>query len=305
MASADPLSPSGLFAHVEDAPEFHVPRFFTSPEAGGHLKIPQPFKLDEPLFEMNTPYPILNKLIQPLDLELTKFMLIEVLIAVVIGASFIILAQRIRGGANVRGKLWNLLEVFLLFIRDQIARPCIGRHDGDRFVPFLWTMFMFVLGCNLTGMIPWLGSPTGALATTSALAFVTFAVVIGSGVQKMGVVGFLGAQVPHMDLPLPIAVVLKPGIWLIEVAGLMIKHVVLAIRLLANMMAGHVILAVLLAFIAVSAEAGNLFLAGGVTVASVAGATAIGLLELFVAFLQAYIFTFLSALFIGAAVHPH
>jgi len=305
MASADPLSPSGLFSHVEDAPEFHVPKIFTSPEAGGHLKIPQPFKLDEPLFELDSPSPLLNKLVLPLELELTKFMLIELVIAVVLGVSFILLAQRIRGGASVRGKLWNLLEVFLLFIRDQIARPCIGRHDGDRFVPFLWTMFMFVLSCNLTGMIPWLGSPTGALATTSALAFATFAVVIGSGIQKFGVAGFLAAQVPHMDLPLPIAVVLKPGIWVIEIVGMLIKHAVLAIRLLANMMAGHVILAVLLAFIAVSAAAGNLYLAGGVTLASVAGATAISLLELFVAFLQAYIFTFLSALFIGAAVHPH
>jgi F-type H+-transporting ATPase subunit a len=111
-----------------------------------------------------------------------------------------------------------------------------------------------------------------------------------------------------MELPMVLAVFLKPMIFAIEVAGLCIKHFVLAVRLLANMFAGHIVLAVLVAFIgaagaAVAAWYHPLFL--GVTLASVLGATALGLLELFVAFLQAYIFTFLSALFIGMAVHPH
>jgi F-type H+-transporting ATPase subunit a len=214
------------------------------------------------------------------------------------------LAKRLKGGSSVKGRWWNMLEVFLLFIRDDVARACIGRQDGDRFVPFLWTMFLFVLGCNLMGMIPWMGSPTGALATTGALAFTTFLVVIGSGIAKLGVIGFLKGQVPHMDLPGPIAVLLIPLIFVIEIFGLLIKHSVLAVRLLANMMAGHVVLAVFLAFIAASYSAGTAIW-GGVTFASVLGATALSMLELFVAFLQAYIFTFLSALFIGAAVHPH
>lgn len=136
------------------------------------------------------------------------------------------------------------------------------------------------------------------------LALTTFLVVIGSGSKQLGFVGFWKAQVPHMDLPKPIAMGLVPLIFVIEVLGLFIKHGVLAIRLLANMMAGHVVLSVILAFIAASAVAGQ-YVWGGVTVASVLGATALNLLELFVAFLQAYIFTFLSALFIGAAVHPH
>jgi F-type H+-transporting ATPase subunit a len=97
---------------------------------------------------------------------------------------------------------------------------------------------------------------------------------------------------------------LVPLIFVIEILGLFIKHGVLAIRLLANMMAGHVVLSVVMAFIAASAAAGSVVW-GGVTISSVLGATALSLLELFVAFLQAYIFTFLSALFIGAAVHPH
>jgi F-type H+-transporting ATPase subunit a len=105
-----------------------------------------------------------------------------------------------------------------------------------------------------------------------------------------------------MDLPLPLAIMLLPMIFAIEVLGLFIKHFVLAMRLLANMMGGHVVLAVILAFIAASAQS---LWWWGVMPASVLGATALSMLELFVAFLQAYIFTFLSALFIGMAVHPH
>ena len=119
---------------------------------------------------------------------------------------------------------------------------------------------------------------------------------------KLGAVGFWKAQVPHMDLPFVLAIFLMPMMFVLEVMGLLIKHFVLAVRLLANMMAGHLVLAVLLAFIAVSAGSIVWY---GVTPASVLGATALNMLELFVAFLQAYIFTFLSALFIGMAVHPH
>jgi len=133
-------------------------------------------------------------------------------------------------------------------------------------------------------------------------AMITFITVLVAGSAKLGPIGFWKAQVPHMDLPLVLAVFLIPGIFLIEVMGLLIKHFVLAIRLLANMMAGHLVLAVILAFIA--AAWGSL--AGFMVVpASVLGATALSCLELFVAFLQAYIFAFLASLFIGMAVHPH
>jgi F-type H+-transporting ATPase subunit a len=153
-----------------------------------------------------------------------------------------------------------------------------------------------------------MGSPTGAFATTGALALITFCTVVGMGMAKLGPVGFWTAQVPHMDLPLPLAIMLKPMIFIIEVAGLCIKHFVLAVRLLANMMAGHMVLAVLVAFVGaiflyVGSYASALF--WSVSVASIFGAVALSLLELFVAFLQAYIFVFLSALFIGMAVHPH
>ena len=119
-----------------------------------------------------------------------------------------------------------------------------------------------------------------------------------------GIIGYWLGLVPHMELPLVLALFLKPMILAIEVMGLCIKHSVLAVRLLANMFAGHLVLAVLIAFIGATAES-FIVLWAGVTFASVCGAAALSLLELFVAFLQAYIFAFLSALFIGMAVHQH
>jgi F-type H+-transporting ATPase subunit a len=234
-------------------------------------------------------------------------MVLELVAAIVVALLFIALAAKIKNGNLPKGKLWNALEAILIFLRDNVARPAIG-HDADKFMPYLWTVFFFVLTCNLLGMIPWLGSPTGALACTGVLAFSTFFVVCRAGMKEMGAVGFLKAQVPHMDLPFPMDLLIKPMVFAIELMGMFIKHFVLAVRLMANMAAGHIVLAVLVAFVAVIAQAGHSYASGlfwGVSTASVLGSVALSLLELFVAFLQAYIFTFLSALFIGAAVHPH
>jgi F-type H+-transporting ATPase subunit a len=295
MASehSNPLDPGHLFDHVKDSTHFEVPRAIVE---GGKIEIPQPFQTAQPIV------PAKGSL-EALDLRLTKFMVLELIAALVILFIFIRLANKARTGERPRGRFWNLFESMLLFIRDQVARPSIGEHDADKFLPFLWTVFFFVLGCNLLGMVPWAGSPTGALATTGTLALLTFLVVIGAGMAKMGPVGFWTGQVPHMELPFILAVILKPMIFVIEILGLFIKHTVLAVRLLANMMAGHLVLAVIMAFIAAAAT--NALVWYGVTPVSVLGATALSMLELFVAFLQAYIFTFLSALFIGMAVHPH
>ncbi len=176
----------------------------------------------------------------------------------------------IRHGGTPRGRLWNMLEAFLVYLRDFVAVPSIGSHDARRFGPLVWTVFFFVLGCNLMGMLPWAGSPTASFAVTAALAFVIFLTVIGSGMARLGVWGFWKAQVPHMDLPKPVAILLIPMIFVIEIFGLLVKHFVLAVRLLANMIGGHVVLAVLLAFI--SATASSLMF-WGVMPASVLGAT--------------------------------
>jgi F-type H+-transporting ATPase subunit a len=301
VAGSNVFDPGHLFGHVQDAEHIEVS---TKVVPSGKIILPQPLRLDEPLWTGKTGVVQIDKIniFEPIELKFTKFMLLETIVALLVAVVFIRLANKMAHGDRPKGRLWNLLEAMVLYIRDDVARPAIGDHDADRFLPLLWTMFFFVLGCNLLGLVPWAGSATGSLATTGALAMITFATVVGAGMAKMGVVGFFKSQVPHMDLPGPLAVLLVPMIFVIEMMGLLIKHFVLAVRLLANMMAGHLVLAVIVAFIAASAGSMTFW---GVMPASVLGATALNLLELFVAFLQAYIFTFLSALFIGMAVHPH
>jgi len=243
---ADPLDPKELFGHVQDAEYFHFP-------GGAHVHVPQIRESREPIFEVNTGFKPLDDIFLPFDLRITKFMVLEVVAALLLCIFFVALASRIRRGARPRGAWWNFLEVMVVFFRDQVARPAIGKQDADRFLPFILTIFFFVLICNLLGMVPWMGSPTGSLAVTGALAMCTFIAVCGAGMARLGPVGFWKAQVPHMDLPGPLAFLLVPMIFLIEILGLLIKHFVLAVRLLANMMAGHVVLAVILAFIAAAA----------------------------------------------------
>ncbi|REK19070.1 MAG: ATP synthase F0 subunit A [Planctomycetota bacterium] len=294
----DPFDKNHLIEHVKDATYFDLPRML-----GGHWEIPQIRDIEEPIATIGVGFKPLDDRIEPLDAKITKFMVLEVVAAVIMIVFFTALAQRLKKSTAPKGRLTNLLESMVVFIRDEVARPAIGHHDAEKFLPFLLTIFFFVLTCNLLGLLPWAGSATGALATTGALAFATFCTVTFAGMAKLGPVKFWLAQVPHMDLPKPIGFLLKPMIFFIEIMGLLIKHFILAMRLLANMMAGHLVLVVILTFIVAASSAGAVWYA--VTPASVLGVVALSLLELFVAFLQAYIFAFLSALFIGMAVHPH
>ena len=297
----DPFDPHHLFGHVQDAPHFEVPHMVSE---GGKVKLWQLSDSFEPFVDIQLMKADPNWHLAPFDLSLTKFMVLEVSAAVFLIAFFIPLARKMSDGSPVKGKWANMLEAMLVFLRDEVARPAIGKKDADRFLPFLWTMFFFVLGCNLLGLAPWAGSATGALATTFTLAMITFGVVLFTGMSRQGIFGFWKSLVPHMELPFVLAIFLVPMIFLLEIMGLLIKHIVLAVRLLANMVAGHLVLAVLLAFILASFSHSNV--AGfSVAPAALLGATALTLLELFVAFLQAYIITFLSALFIGTAIHPH
>jgi len=260
----------------------------------GKILIPQPLGELNNLYEKHSGFCI------------SKFMIIELVVAVIIAAVFIRLAGRIKDGGPPRGRIWNLLEGMLLFLRDQVARPAIG-HGADKFVPLLWTMFLFVLGLNLFGMVPWAGAPTGAFGVTAGLALVTLATSMSMGMIKLGPVGFWANLIPKMDLPLllkPLGWLIQALIFVIEVAGMFIRHGVLAIRLLANMVAGHLVLlsVMLLAFSVEGAMSKSWWITALI---ALIGSTLFSCLELFVAFLQAYVFTFLSALFIGSATHKH
>lgn len=259
----------------------------------GKVLIPQPFGELKNLYERQS------------GVCISKFMVIEVVVALLLAFFFTGLARKLTNsnGNAVKGRFANALEVFLIFMRDEVARPAIGK-DGDKYVPLLWTLFFFVLGLNLMGMLPWVGAPTGAFACTGGLAAVTFLTGLIMGSKKFGIIGFWTNQVPSMDLPPLLSLPIKGLLFCIEVMGLFIKHAVLAIRLLANMFAGHIVLLgiMAIAFSVQGAMSSSWWVAAPI---SVIASTLFSVLELGVAFLQAYVFTFLSALFIGAATHHH
>jgi F-type H+-transporting ATPase subunit a len=284
------LDPAHLFHHVQDSYEYELPKFMG-------------LKKNEETGELTSSIGVPPLTLLPKGYgKMSKFMFNELIVALICAGLFIWLAGKIRTGDRPKGRIWNLLETFVVFVRDEIAKPTIGEHDYKRFLPFLLTLFFFILGLNLLGMIPFVGSATGSIAVTAALALVTFLVVVGSGMQKMGAVGFLKAQVPHMELPGAMSMALVPLMFVIEIFGFLVKHGVLAIRLFANMFAGHLVLAIFLAFIGVVSTSGLFYVVSPIAVLA---AIALSLLELFVAFLQAYVFTFLASLFIGSAQHAH
>jgi F-type H+-transporting ATPase subunit a len=239
----------------------------------------------------------------PVTLRLTKFMILEVIAAVLIALIYIPLARRLASGQPAKGAFQNTFEVLLTFVREEIAKPGLGEHDADRFVPFLWTLFLFILFNNLLGLIPLCGSATANIYVTGGLALCVFFVIHGSAIAKMGAGHYLQSLWPDMDVPFPLGYILKPLVFLIEISGVLVRNLVLAVRLFANMFAGHVVLATILIFIYLAGK--TLFvLWATITVSSVLGQVVLSLLELFIAFLQAYIFTFLTSLFMGLAMHP-
>ena len=183
------------------------------------------------------------------------------------------------------------------------------RTKGTRFFMY-YLLPVFILVMNLLGMIPFLGSPTASIWVTGALALCSFAMMHGAAIlAKHGnVFAYLQSLWPRIEIGTgPVAWLIGQFfslmIFTIEIFGTVIKSFVLAVRLFANMFAGHVVLATILIFIYVAGNM-NLGLWGTITVLSVLGQIALSLLELFVAFLQAYIFTFLTSLFLGMALHP-
>ncbi|HYO07521.1 MAG TPA: F0F1 ATP synthase subunit A [Tepidisphaeraceae bacterium] len=245
---------------------------------------------------------------------LTNHMIMLLISAALMLLIFPAITRRYRSGEMVPTGTRNFFEAIILYVRNDIAKPVLG-DEADRFMPFLWTLFFFILFNNLLGLLPldvitgqWLGlnhghgiygTATANLAVTGVLAILSFLVWNVSGIRANG----MGKWAHHFlgGAPLYMAPVMVP----VEILGMFVKPFALAIRLMANMTAGHVLVAVL---IGLSAVVWRLGTAGGVAIngAIVAGTTAIMLLELFVAFLQAYIFTFLTTLFIGQmVVHEH
>src|ERR1700690_1785970 len=206
------------------------------------------------------------------------------------GLLTLLLIARRQSGAVSTG--WaNFFEIFIVYIRDEIVRPSLG-DAGDKYLPYFLTLFFFILFCNLLGLVPFGATATGNIAVTTAMAMTTFLLINFAGISELGFAHYMQTYIPH-GLPFW----LVPLMFVIEILGLFTKSFALCIRLFANMIAGHI---VILAFM------GLIFIFRSLLIApvSVAAAVGLGLLELFVAFLQAYVFTLLTAVFVGGAVNP-
>jgi F-type H+-transporting ATPase subunit a len=190
------------------------------------------------------------------------------------------------------------VEALVLFIRDEIAEPSIGHSDARRFTPLLCSFFFFILVAALLGLMPFSATSTGNLAVTMGLALVSFVAQQYAGISKYGVFGHFRNLVPP-GMPKP----LLPIMILVEAIGVFTKPFALMIRLFANMLAGHMVITTLLVLIALMGEMSWM---GGalMTPVSLGLSLFIMLLEILVAFIQAYIFTLLTAIFIGMYAHP-
>jgi F-type H+-transporting ATPase subunit a len=187
---------------------------------------------------------------------------------------------------------YSLLETFVLFIRDEIAIKNIGEHDGPRYVSYLCTAFFFIFFMNLVGLVPGASAATGNLSVTVVLALCTFLVTQIAGMRAQGVGGYWLHLVPS-GVPKWLWPIMLP----VEILGLFTKPFALTVRLFANMVAGHIVIFFLIAL--------TVIISVYVAPVSIAFALGIFMLELFVALVQAYVFTMLSALFIGMAAHSH
>jgi F-type H+-transporting ATPase subunit a len=229
-----------------------------------------------------------------LDLSVTNYVAYEWMAIILVSVLLIISGRRYKKNplAAPRG-VQNLMESIVLYVRDQIARPNLGTDKRTtRLMPYLLGLFFFILALNLISLLPGAHAATGAVGVTAALALTSFAVVNYTAMRDAGV----GAWFHHLlgGAPAFLAPIMVP----IEIVSLFIKPIALTIRLFANMTAGHIVLLSLV---------GLIFYFETVLVApvSVAFSVFIYLLELLVAFLQAYIFTMLTSVFIGLALGDH
>lgn len=241
-----------------------------------------------------------------LDLSPTKHVVFIFLAAILCLVVFLPIGRAMKSkytNAAPTG-LANAMEGLIVYFRDEIVRRNIG-HGADAYTGYILTLFFFILFMNLLGLVPFGATATGNFMVTGALALVTFVVTEVSGMRALGFAGYMGTifYAPKGMGPVGTAimlVILTP----VEFLGKLTKPFALMIRLFANMMAGHTLVLSMLGLIFMFASFGPV-VAGGVTVASIAMVSAIMVLEVFVAFLQAYIFAMLTSVFIGLIRHAH
>ena len=287
--AASPTAHRAAPAPGEAAPSDHAtPAEGHAAPAGGHGESPSDVLMHHVLDQPFTPFGI--------NLGPSKHLVFFVLAALIV----ILVAQLARrsyaGGGVPRG-IGAAVEALVVFVRDDIAEKNIG-HEGRRYTPLLLSFFFFILIAALFGLLPFSATSTGNLAVTLALAAVSFLAGQWAGISKYGFVhhfvGLVPPGLPKWLLPIMIPV---------EILGLFSKPFALMIRLFANMLAGHMVITALLLLIPLMAK---LTPAAGLAMAPVSLGLAlfIMILEVLVAFIQAYIFTLLTSIFIGMYAHP-
>jgi len=224
-----------------------------------------------------------------LDISITKHVVFMWLGAILLFFVMARIAKAYKTSVIPKG-FTNFWEIFILFVRDEIARPTIGK-GFEKFLPYLLTVFFFILFGNFLGLVPFSATFTSNISVTATMAIFTFLVFIFGGIRNNGLFGYFKGLIPH-----GVPIFLLPIMAVVEFLGLFTKPFALAIRLFANMTAGHIVIYALISLIFVMQSIGWAGLA-------VPLALFIYTLEILVALIQAYIFTMLSSLFIGMAVH--
>jgi len=255
---------------------------------------------------------------------ITNHLAMTAIVAVLVVLTFWYVSRRIRvrgeglAAFQTKGRVAQLFETICSFIRDEVTRPNLGDLT-DKYIPYIWTIFFFILFANVLGLIPigymlqaathdvhfshWGGTATGNLALNAILAIGSFVAILFVGIREVGAKNFF-AHFNPIGWDDPKMLVIGLPLYALEWMGLIIKCIVLAMRLFGTMMAGHLVIAafVLLIF---SAAKYSMSLGYGVQVSVIIGGIVLTLLELFICFLQAFIFTFLTVLFISTAVAHH
>ncbi len=241
-----------------------------------------------------------------IDMSITKHVFFLLLAAFLLLAIFIPIgrAMKTKYADRAPSGMANAMEALVIYFRDEVVRRNIG-HGADAYTGYILTLFFFILFMNLLGLVPFGATATGNFMVTGALALVTFVVTEISGMRALGFAGYMRTifYAPPGLGPVGTAlmlVILTP----VEFLGKLTKPFALMIRLFANMLAGHTLVLSLLGLIFMFAG-GSAIITGGVTVASIGMVSGIMVLELFVAFLQAYIFAMLTSVFIGLIQHAH
>jgi F-type H+-transporting ATPase subunit a len=235
-----------------------------------------------------------------IDLSPTKHVVFMLLAAVIVSLLLIVAGNASTKQHATHGHAKGFagaIEAMALYLRNEVVLPNVGHH-GEGFVPFALTLFFFILVCNLLGMLPWGATATGNIAVTATLAIITAVIVEVAGIRANGL-GYLNTIFYwNKDLPLPMRILMFFVMTPVEIVGKLSKPFALTIRLFANMTAGHIVLLALIGIIFT-------FKSWALAPVPVLMATAISMLELFVAFLQAFIFTLLASVFIGQIREAH